>query len=50
MRKDGQFSFRGYGIGWASIQAHRTQTTTPRMKTASFGARCMRFRDKPAPK
>jgi hypothetical protein len=48
-RKDGQFSFRGYGIGWSSIQAHRTQETTPRMKTGSFGARCMRFRDTPAP-
>lgn len=50
LRKDGQFTFRGYGIGWTSIQAHRTQQTTPRMKSGSFGARCMRFRDKPAPK
>jgi hypothetical protein len=50
LRKDGQFTFRGYGIGWSSIQAHRTQETTPRMKAGSFGARCMRFRDTPAPK
>jgi hypothetical protein len=49
-RSDGRFTFRGYGIGWSSISAHRTQETTPRMKEGSFGARCMRFRDTPAPK
>ena len=24
-RADGRFSFRGYGLGWSSISAHRTQ-------------------------
>ena len=45
LRADGRFHFRGLGLGYASTQAHRTQQTTPRMKSASFGARCMRFRD-----
>ncbi|MBX3229300.1 MAG: hypothetical protein KIT84_18235 [Labilithrix sp.] len=44
-RADGRYHFRGLGIGYASTQAHRTQQSTPRMKTASMGARCMRFRD-----
>jgi hypothetical protein len=47
---DNTFSYRGYGIGYSSLTNHTNQISTPRMKGGSFGARCMRFRDKPAPK
>ncbi|HSO39607.1 MAG TPA: hypothetical protein VLT33_44075, partial [Labilithrix sp.] len=40
----GTFEYRGYGIGWASLRYHAVQATTPRHKSASFGARCMRFK------
>jgi hypothetical protein len=38
------FEYRGYGIGYGSVAYHRLQTSTARGKTASFGARCMRFK------
>jgi len=44
IKPDGLFDYRGYGVAWSSIQAHRNQITTPRMKAGSFGARCMRFK------
>jgi hypothetical protein len=39
-----RFDFRGYGNEYTSIDYHMTQETTPRMKGAAFGARCMRFK------
>jgi hypothetical protein len=44
LEPDGTFDYRGYGVGWSSLQAHRNQITTARMKAGSFGARCMRFK------
>jgi hypothetical protein len=44
LRPDGRFDWRGYGLGYGTAVHHRNQQTTPRMKGASFGARCMRFR------
>ncbi|MDF2696816.1 MAG: Tryptophan synthase alpha chain [Labilithrix sp.] len=44
LKPDGLFDYRGYGVAWSSVQAHRNQITTPRMKAGSFGARCMRFK------
>ncbi|MBX3224369.1 MAG: hypothetical protein KF795_27890 [Labilithrix sp.] len=44
LKADGIFDYRGYGVAWSSIQPHRNQITTPRMKAGSFGARCMRFK------
>lgn len=44
IKPDGLFDYRGYGIAWSSIQPHRNQITTPRMKSGAFGARCMRFK------
>jgi len=38
------FGYRGYGLGWSTIRHHINQTLTPRMKQASVGARCMRFK------
>ena len=40
----GLFGNRGYGMGWNTATHHRNQQTTPRHKTATFGARCMRFK------
>jgi hypothetical protein len=42
--KDGLFDHRGYGIGWHSIRFHKVQSRTPRYKSATVGARCMRFK------
>jgi hypothetical protein len=44
LRPDGLFAHRGYGAGWASLLAHFAQIVTPRMKSGSLGARCMRFK------
>ena len=44
IKPDGLFDYRGYGIAWSSVQPHRNQITTPRMKSGAFGARCMRFK------
>jgi len=41
---DNTFFYRGYGQGYGSVTHHKAQEFTPRMKAASFGARCMRFR------
>lgn len=49
LASDDTFDYRGYGVGYSSVQHHRNQESTPRMKGGSFGARCMRFRDTPAP-
>ena len=38
------FGYRGKGLGYSSIKHHLTQVLTPRMKTGSLGARCMRFK------
>jgi hypothetical protein len=38
------FGTRGYGAAWASSVHHRNQETTPRMKAAGLGARCMRVK------
>ena len=40
----GGFDHRGYGIGWATLKYHKVQSTTPRFKNATTGARCMRFK------
>ena len=40
----GGFDHRGYGIGWGTIKYHKVQSTTPRFKNATTGARCMRFK------
>ena len=50
IKPDNTFDYRGYGIGYSSLTNHTNQISTPRMKGASFGARCMRFRDKAVPK
>jgi hypothetical protein len=39
-----RFDYRGYGGEWGSITHHRNQQSTPRYKSGSFGARCMRFK------
>ncbi len=44
LRPDGLFAYRGYGVGWGSVRAHFGQIVIPRMKSGSFGARCMRFK------
>ena len=44
LKADNAFDYRGYGLGWGTIQHHRNQILTPRMKGGSFGARCMRFK------
>lgn len=41
---DNSFAPRGYGAGWSSVGPHRLQSSLPRMKAGSFGARCMRFK------
>ncbi|HSO33741.1 MAG TPA: hypothetical protein VLT33_14510 [Labilithrix sp.] len=41
---NGLFGNRGYGMGWGTAAHHRNQQTTPRHKTGTFGARCMRFK------
>ncbi len=38
------FGYRGFGLGWSSVQHHRNQISTPRMMAGAFGARCMRFK------
>ena len=40
----GGFDHRGYGIGWGTLKYHKVQSTTPRFKNATTGARCMRFK------
>jgi hypothetical protein len=44
LKPDGIFDYRGYGVAYTSLQFHRNQITTPRMKGGSFGARCVRFK------
>lgn len=44
LKPDNSFDYRGYGIGWSSVQHHRNQISTPRMMAGAFGARCMRFK------
>ncbi len=39
-----RFDYRGYGVEWGSIIHHKNQQTTPRYKSGSMGARCMRFK------
>jgi hypothetical protein len=39
-----RFDYRGFGAEYGSITHHRNQQTTPRYKSGSFGARCMRFK------
>jgi hypothetical protein len=41
---NGVFGNRGYGMGYGTAVHHRNQQTTPRHKTGTFGARCMRFK------
>ncbi len=43
LKPDNTFNFRGYGLGYGTILHHRNQISTPRMKSGTFGARCMRF-------
>jgi hypothetical protein len=38
------FMYSGLGMGYGTIQHHRTQVLTPRMKSGAVGARCMRFK------
>lgn len=38
-----RFRYKGYGHQYGSITHHRNQWTTPRGKSGSIGARCMRF-------
>jgi len=44
LKPDNTFDYRGYGLGWSSVQHHRNQISTPRMMAGAFGARCMRFK------
>ena len=44
VQSDDRFTYKGYGIGTSSVAHHKSQIMTPRHKTASFGARCMRLK------
>ena len=44
VKADNSFEYRGSGMGFGTILHHRTQVLTPRMKTGSLGARCMRLK------
>ena len=41
---NGLFGTRGFGYGFSSVTNHKLQQTTPRYKSGSYGARCMRFK------
>jgi hypothetical protein len=39
-----RFDMRGFGVSYYSVQFHKVQASTGRMKAGAFGARCMRFK------
>lgn len=46
LKSNDTFGNVGYGLGYSSVRggAHPVQSSTPRHKGGSFGARCMRFK------
>jgi hypothetical protein len=45
LKSDDRFMGIGYGLGYSSVlDHHKTQQLTPRYKSGSFGARCMRLK------
>ncbi|HVJ93788.1 MAG TPA: hypothetical protein VM580_28510, partial [Labilithrix sp.] len=43
VKANDRFNYAGRGIGYASVTHHLAQVMTPRHKSGSFGARCMRL-------
>lgn len=44
VQSDDRFNYMGHGLGYGSVRHHRSQIMTPRFKSGSFGARCMRLK------